>query len=86
MGGISLETLEEVMHLGLLGIQVFIKSEKAFNILQYMKGVDAVVDISYRGKFGFIVDKANSKYHDIKSKQDPTKGTFILSLLEGGSW
>lgn len=86
MGAISLETLEKVMHLGLLGIQVFIKSKKAFNTLYYMRDVDAMVDISYKGKFGFIVDKANSSYYDIKSKQDPTKGTFILSLLEGDSW
>ena len=82
-GFISLEVLTRVMHLGFLGIQVFIKSKKAFEHLVYNKEDDSLVDKSYAGKYKFIVEQVNAQYLSLQRKSSTVQGTFILDLLRG---
>lgn len=77
---LSLEELGKAMKLGKLGEQVVLKSEKAFNTLEFDEA--APVDSSiYHTKWVSRDQKAREDYRKIKADSDPLAGTYILDII-----
>lgn len=51
MGVISLAQLEEAMHLGKLGEQIVLKSEKAFSQLEFIDSEEAEAEEFFRRRY-----------------------------------
>lgn len=67
-GGIYLDTLELALRNGDLGIQVFVKSQKAFNQLGKAVSIEPV-DISYSKKYKTRDINARDKYERLKREE-----------------
>lgn len=77
---LSLEELGKAMKLGKLGEQVVLKSEKAFNTLEFDEA--SPVDSSiYHTKWVSRDQKAREDYRKIKADSDPLAGTYILDII-----
>lgn len=76
---ISLEQLKTVMHLGNLGEQICIKSEKAFNRLRFLEAAPVPSGIFYPIKYKRDID-AREAFNTELSAQDEN-GTFIMDLI-----
>lgn len=80
-GAIYKETLENALRYGYLGIQVFIKSEKAFNNLHHI-GEPEVVPEKYRKRHEKRKEYANNQYKmQIKNKQVVRKKETIYDFI-----
>lgn len=82
---ISIEKLEEAMHLGRLGEQIVLKSKKAFDNIEYIKQKSEYADSNiYYAKKNKRDEQARSNYKRIKT--DIFQGTFIRDIIrEGGN-
>ena len=77
-GSISLEQLRHAMHLGELGEQTVIKSEKAFEALTFMSAEP--VDQSMYGPKRMARDR-NARAAYQKAAASPADGIYILDIL-----
>lgn len=78
--GMSIESLEEAMHLGDLGIQTALISEKAIQHLSFI-GSEKIVDSEYGRKF---LDRDRKARDDLKNiKRSKHIGTFIIDIMRG---
>jgi len=79
---IGVNTLDESMYLGELGLQVFIQSEKAFSKLRFIKSIE-VNQEEYYIKSIKNIEQANEKYEKLKivKEQDDV---FIREIKGGG--
>ena len=77
---LSLEGLAEAMKLGKLGEQVVLKSEKAFEILNFHEAtpVDSSV---YHPKWKNRDHRARMDYQNMKRNANPLEGTFIIDII-----
>lgn len=78
----SIDTLNDAMYLGKLGLQVFLQSEKAFKQLEYIDSEAVEKDIYYQ-KFIDRETKAKESYRSKKMKQ-VFEGLFIRDIINGG--
>ena len=76
---ISLEKLNEAMRLGKLGIQIFLKSKKAFEKIRFIKSEVVNHNIYYSKRINRDI-KARRDY--VSSKSSVTKGLYILNILQ----
>lgn len=76
--GLSMEKLYDVMHLGKLGEQIAIKSEKGINCLKFVNSIPA-------SKTEYFYKKEsrdrNAREDYQRSKGTFTKGTYIIDIL-----
>lgn len=77
-GEISLETLMGAMKLGKLGLQYALMSKKAFNKVVYEKHYQVVANDDYRD----FRTKTLNEYHELLSREDRFKNTFIGELMK----
>lgn len=82
MGTISLRKLSVAMHLGKLGEQIVLKSEKAFGQIDYIANDPAEAEIYYSRKVNRDL-KARQAYADTRSTADAVYDIFILDILRG---
>ena len=82
MGTISLHKLSIAMHLGKLGEQIVLKSEKAFGQIDYIANDPAEAEIYYSRKVNRDL-KARQAYADTQSTADAVYDIFILDILRG---
>ena len=76
---ISLERLTEVYHLGNLGMQIVIRSRKAFNHLEFLSFEE--VSSSYRYQYEERMNLAKASYEQIVDVCQYEKGTFLRDLV-----
>lgn len=79
---ITLAQLEHAMKLGELGIQVVLKSQKAFDEIKFLHACKADSDI-YHKKFLNRDNTARQTYKNVREKLD-TDGIYIIDILRGG--
>ena len=78
---ISVSQLEQAMYLGDLGVQYFIKSEKAFFKLRFLEAIP--VDSSeYYSQKSLRDAKARANYTAVANKLD-RNGVYLLDLMRG---
>ena len=77
---ISLEQLRQAMYLGKLGEQIVLKSEKAFESLNYLESIP--VDTSeYYPKRQARDNKARYDFQNIKSLASSTDAIYMIDIL-----
>lgn len=76
---ISFERLEEIYLLGDLGVQIAIKSKKAFKRLKFTNYLN--VEIDYRYKYQSRIAFAKMKYNEIVVRCINERGTFIREMI-----
>jgi len=76
---LSLEKLEEALKLGLLGKQIVLISEKAFENIKYVKSYEVDKDV-YFNKYLLRDESARSKYKQM-TENIQLDGTFLYDLL-----
>lgn len=80
---ISIQKLEEAMHLGKLGEQIVLKSYKAFDKIRFLKEKSEYADSSiYYTKKQNRDKQARNRYKEIKT--DILSGTFIRDIMKRG--
>lgn len=79
-GTIYKDTLESALRNGNLGIQVFIKSEKAFKALKQV-GAPAEVPIEYKGHYEKRDRNARKQYQKDRSNQASRTKILVFDLL-----
>ena len=77
---LSLEDLASAMKLGMLGEQIVLKSEKAFNSLVFSEAIPADSSI-YHPRWTNRDQKAREDYRKMKADSDPLAGTFIIDIM-----
>lgn len=78
---ISIQKLEEEMHVGKLGEQIVLKSQKAFDRVQFLKERSEYADSSiYYTKKQSRDKSARIRYQEIKT--DILAGTFIRDIMK----
>lgn len=77
---LSLEDLASAMKLGMLGEQIVLKSEKAFNLLVFNEAIPADSSI-YHPRWTNRDQKAREDYKKMKADSDPLTGTFIIDIM-----
>lgn len=78
---ISVQKLEEAMHLGKLGEQIVLKSQKAFDSIRFLKEKSEYADSSiYYTKKQSRDKQARMRYQKIKT--DILSGTFIRDIMK----
>lgn len=82
-GVITKEVLYDALRLGLLGLQVCLKSEKAFDYLSF-KDAECVEAKKYYEKYQGRDSGARHHYREIRKAAVLQKGTKILDLLDEG--
>ena len=82
MGAISLRKLGTAMHLGKLGEQIVLKTDKAFERISYVTNDPAEAEIYYPRKLARDL-AARRAYADTRSSADDTDDIFILDILRG---
>jgi predicted RNase H-like HicB family nuclease len=81
---ITKESLDKALALGNLGIQVFMHSKKAFDVLNSSEHTCEAVPVIYRNKFALRDKKARSDYKKILDEDSGyVNGTTILDLIGG---
>lgn len=79
-GTISLEKLNEAMHLGKYGMQYVLKTEKAFSHLEFVEAITASRDPWFVRKTERD-DTANREYFDSRKKRQPGQ-LYITQILD----
>lgn len=79
-GTISLEKLNEAMHLGKYGMQYVLKTEKAFSRLEFVEAIPASRDPWFVRKVERD-DAANREYFDSRKKRQPGQ-LYITQILD----
>lgn len=79
---ISVSQLQQAMYLGELGIQYFIKSEKAFSKLKFIEAIPVDLAEYYSNKV-LRDSNARKNYKRITESVDKN-GTFLLDLMRKG--
>ena len=82
MGVISLRKLSTAMHLGKLGEQIVLKSEKAFDRISYVSNDQVFAEIYYPQKVSRDL-AARRSYAETKSTADDLNDIYILDILRG---
>ncbi len=78
---ISIQKLEEAMHLGKLGEQIVLKSQKAFERIRFLKERSEYADSSiYYARKRNRDEQARAHYKEIKT--DILSGTFIRDIMK----
>ena len=78
---ISIQKLEEAMHLGKLGEQIVLKSQKAFERIRFLKEKSEYADSSiYYAKKQSRDKQARTRYKEIKTYI--LSGTFIRDIMK----
>lgn len=80
MGAISLQKLSEAMRLGKLGEQVVLKSEKAFEKINFL-GYEAVAAVEYYTKKVTRDRDAQREYRKSKRTQTTIQELYILDIM-----
>ena len=78
-GEIRLERLEDIYHLGYLGEQVAIISEKAYTRLSFIEARE--VEPIYKEKYATRIAVADSRFKEIAKSEKWLKGTRIKDLV-----
>lgn len=81
-GSLSLRNLEKAMHLGNLGEQVVLISEKAFNQLTFLKYENVKSYFWYQRKQQRDL-QARRKYFELKNENIKEDDIFIIDLIRG---
>ena len=77
---IPLEKLSEAMHLGKLGEQIVLRSEKAFQAISFVNAYRTDNKIYYPKRI--IRDRnARAEYHDNRNSFNPLKSTFMIDII-----
>ena len=79
-GTLSLSDLFEAMRLGKLGEQVVLKSQKAFEALNFVEGIKASRD-KYFVKYKQRDEEARSKYRQIASRPIVEDETYVIDII-----
>ncbi len=82
MGTISLQKLSNAMHLGKLGEQVVLKSERAFNMVKHA-GFEEVSAEEYYVKKVTRDNRARQEYSELKSSLYSSDEIFMIDILRG---
>ena len=77
---IPLETLAESMKLGKLGEQIVLKSEKAFEAINFIQG-HRTDNMIYYPKRATRDRTAREEYQERRRKFDPIKSTFMIDII-----
>jgi hypothetical protein len=80
---ISLRQLNEAMHLGKLGIQIVLKSKKAFDQLRFIESIPADKDKYFRQKIQRDKD-ARKEYMARKSTPADVNDLYMLDIIREG--
>lgn len=78
---ITLSQLEQAMTLGELGIQIVLKSQKAFDEIKFLKAHRAESDV-YHKMFSNRDNLARQTYKTVREKLD-VNGIYIIDILRG---
>ena len=81
-GAITLAKLSEAMRLGKLGLQVVVKSERAFKRLKFVEAVPTSADEWYPLKKGRD-DEARRSYRETRGKRE-RNGLYIARIMDEG--
>ena len=82
-GTISLQTLDQAMHLGKLGEQIVLCSELSFTKLNFLSAEDALWQKYYNSK----IDRdtfARRSYFELQGKELIATDTFAIDIVRGG--
>lgn len=79
-GTLSLSDLSEAMRLGKLGEQVVLKSQKAFEALNFVEGIKASRD-KYFVKYKQRDEEARGKYRQIASRPIVEDETYVIDII-----
>lgn len=79
---ISLQKLETAMKLGKLGEQIVLKTEEAFNTIQFVTSEKCDKNIYYK-KFFTRDNEARLNYKQLRSSLQPSE-TYIIDLIRNG--
>ncbi len=82
MGTISLQKLARAMNLGKLGEQIVLKSEKAFESIEYVDNQVALKEEYYTKKMQRDI-LARRDYQDTKNATDYLDDIFIVDIMRG---
>lgn len=82
MGAISLQKLSRAMHLGQLGEQIVLKSERAFEHIEYT-GSQKALAIEYYSKKCARDVEARRKYLEDKRDMSNQEEIYILDIMRG---
>lgn len=82
-GVISLQKLAEAMHLGTLGEQIVLKSEKAFTVIRYL-GNEAVAAEEYYMKKMLREREARREYRRMRKTKADVNELFMLDIMREG--
>lgn len=77
---ITIQSLTKAMRLGKLGLQVMVKSEEAFNRLQFL-GYESVSKSLYYSKYKERDGNARSSYKELR-KQPKSSGLIITEIIK----
>ena len=77
---ITIQSLTKAMRLGKLGLQVMVKSEEAFNRLQFL-GYESVSKSLYYSKYKERDGDARSSYKELR-KQSKSSGLIITEIIK----
>lgn len=77
---ITIQSLTNAMRLGKLGLQVMVKSEEAFNRLQFL-GYESVSKSLYYSKYKERDGNARSSYKELR-KQSKSSGLIITEIIK----
>lgn len=77
---ITIQSLTKAMRLGKLGLQVMVKSEEAFNRLQFL-GYESVSKSLYYSKYKERDGNARSSYKELR-KQSKSSGLIITEIIK----
>jgi hypothetical protein len=79
-GGLSLNSLEQLLHSGGLGLQCLIRSGEAYSQLEH-RGEKELVDARFEQRYSDRLQHANSLYDTLKSAQRSISGKYITDFL-----
>lgn len=77
---ITIQSLTKAMRLGKLGLQVMVKSEEAFNRLQFL-GYESVSKSLYYSKYKERDENARSSYKELRN-QSKSSGLIITEIIK----
>ncbi len=83
MGTISLRRLSTAMHLGKLGEQIVLKSEKAFEHISFLASDPADAEKYYPRKVSRDKE-ARAAYGSVRSSKDRKDDIYMLDIMRGG--
>lgn len=81
--GMTLNTLAKTMYLGQLGEQAFIKSEKAFKVLEFIGATEAEAAIYYSRKRERD-QKARREYRLLQNMEETENELLMIDIVRGG--